>query len=291
MQLFRTVMEGLVAPAVVRWHDDAIWLSDLHDHRVLRIDLDHQTVVPVTFLAGDRPSGIGFLPDGRMLVAAMSSRLVLRLEPGGVLVPHAHLAAVATGDLDDLVVRADGVAFVSDLGMRRDDAGARRHGGRVFRIDPDGSVELAADELEAPAGLVLSADERELTVSESAARRLSTYDVDPRGRLSRRRTFAELVPGRPDLYDASPTGICGDADGGVWCADPLARSVVRIVHGGEVTHSFPTGHDVAPQACALTGPGGRTLVIAVGAGGPPTSVRRSGRLLAVELDLVGAANS
>ena len=190
----RTVLEGLIAPGCPRWAGGALWVSDRHDHRVLRIDVVRHVAVPVTFLAGDAPSGLGWLPDGRLLVVALDSRVVLRLEPNGALVRHADLSSVATGGLGDLQTAPDGVSYVTDRGVRFPGARGGRDGGRILRVDPDGAVSVAAEELEAPGGLALSPDGTTVVVAEAAAGRLTSYRIAADGSLGGRRTFAELEP-------------------------------------------------------------------------------------------------
>ena len=65
----------------------------------------------------NQPSGLGWLPDGRMLVVSMLDRKVLRQEPSGELVEHADLSAIATGHVNDMVVAPSGVAYAGNFGF------------------------------------------------------------------------------------------------------------------------------------------------------------------------------
>jgi sugar lactone lactonase YvrE len=93
---------------------------------------------------------------------------------------------------------------------------------------------------------------RELIVAESAANRLTAFRIADDGSLTDRRLFAELAGHVPD-------GICLDADGAVWIADPLHNAVVRVADGGEVLDRRTT--DQGAFACELGGDDGCTLFV------------------------------
>ena len=283
----RTVLDGLWFGEGPRWYESALWFSDMHGHRVVRTTLDgtHETVVEVTH---DEPSGLGWLPDGRLLVVAMETQRLLRLEPNGALVEHADLSGLARGSINDMIVAADGTAYVGDMGARIHEGGERRPG-QTIRVDPDGTVSTAADDLESPNGHILTEDGRTLIVAESAASRLTAFTVNPDGSLTDRRVFAELQPEKPGIPVAPPDGICLDAEGAVWVADPIGARVFRVREGGEVTDSIAFD-GVIPVACVLGGPNRRTLLMCVAKDWKREVVRQAptGRIDAVEVDVPGA---
>lgn len=253
------VADGLHFVEGPRWHDGALWFSDMHGRRVLRSDLSGapETVVE---LDDDDPSGLGWLPDGRLLVVAMETQQLRRLEPDGSLVVHADLSGLALGDCNDMIVRADGTAYVGDMGYRIHGDASTRRPGHTIMVRPDGSAEIAAGDLEAPNGHVLVDDGSLLIVAESAAARLTAFDVAPDGTLGGRRVYAPLEA-EPGARVAAPDGICLDAEGAVWFADPVGRRFCRVAEGGEITDVVrPDGIAIA---CVLGGPGRRTLLMAV----------------------------
>jgi len=254
----RTIIDGLNFSEGPRWRDGALWFSDMHAHRVVRTDLggNSETVAVVDC---DDPSGLGWLPAGRLLVVAMTTQKLLRQEPDGSMVEHADLSSLAIGDINDMIVRSDGTAYIGDMGQRIHQGG-ERFTAQTFRVTPDGSVSVGAPEMEAPNGHILTPDETTLIVAESAASRLTAFDVAVDGTLSNRRVYAELVPESDKLLAAPPDGICLDAEGAVWVADPLGRRVFRVLPGGEVTDSYDMAPKV-PVACVLGGDDRRTLLI------------------------------
>jgi sugar lactone lactonase YvrE len=284
----RTLLDDLVFTEGPRWHDGRLWCSDMHDHRVISTALDGHadTVVRVE---DDEPSGLGWLPDGRLLVVAMETQRLLRVEPDGELAVHADLSSAARGSLNDMIVAADGTAYIGDMGVRIHELGAERRAGQTFRVAPDGTWECAADDLRSPNGHILTDDGRTLIVAESGGGCLTAFTVRTDGTLTDRRTFAELRPERDDVLFAPPDGICLDADGAVWVADPLGARVFRVREGGEVTDTIRFT-DVIPVACVLGGPGRRTLLMCVAADWKRDALvgTRSGRIVAADVDVPGA---
>jgi sugar lactone lactonase YvrE len=284
----RTVLDDLVFTEGPRWRDGRLWCSDMHDHRVISTALDGQadTVVRVD---DDEPSGLGWLPDGRLLVVAMETQRLLRVEPDGTLATHADLSSAARGSLNDMIVAADGTAYIGDMGVRIHELGAERRAGQTFRVAPDGTWECAADDLQSPNGHILTDDGRTLIVAESGGGKLTAFTVRDDGTLTDRRTYAELTPARDDVQFAPPDGICLDADGAVWVADPLGARVFRVLEGGEVTDSIDFT-DCIPVACVLGGPDRRTLLMCVAADWKRDALEgtRTGRILATDVDVPGA---
>ena len=238
----RTLASGFAFPEGPRWRDGYLWFADQHDGLV-RCLSPAGAVIEVFRLPGN-PSGIGWLPDGDMLVVSMHERRLYR-RSSGALVVHAELGAVHAHHSNDMVVDAEGRAYVGNIGFDF-------HGGEEVRstamamVLPDGTVELAAEGLVCPNGTVITPDGRTLIVAESLASRLTAFTIDEAGRLSDRRVYAEL----PEA--GVPDGICLDAEGGVWAALPHARAAVRVCQGGSITDRVPV-EDAMPYACMLGG--------------------------------------
>lgn len=239
-----------------RWHDGRLWFSDFYDHSVKSVD--ESGAVRVELEIDDQPSGLGWLPDGRLLVVAMHRRQVLRLDPDGVRL-HADLSDIAAHHTNDMVVDAAGRAFVGNFGFALDEHLASRGVAGVLadhptaklaRVDPDGHVQVAAEDLHFPNGCVITPDGRTLIVAETLAMRLTAFDIAPDGSLSNRRVWASVGQRAPD-------GICLDADGHVWIANAIAPECVLFAQGGEVLATVETAEPCF--ACMLGGADRRTL--------------------------------
>lgn len=240
-----------------RWHDGKLWFSDFFDQAVKTCTTGGE--VRIEFNTPQRPSGLGWLPDGRMLIVSMQDRKVLRREPDGTLVQHADLSSLATWHCNDMVVDATGRAYVGNFGFDLEEAFhtravedilANHPTANLIRVETNGSVSVAAPEMHFPNGSVITPDGRTLIVGETMGFVLTAFDIQGDGSLANRRVWAPLG-GRP------ADGICLDADGQVWVANPLANEVFRVREGGEVTEVVETSQPCF--ACMLGGDDGRTL--------------------------------
>lgn len=264
----RILIDGLCFGEGPRWHQGALWLSDMHAHQVLRVWPDGTTATICE--VPNWPSGLGWLPDGDLLVVSMTDRQVLRWD-GAAMHPHADLSALAGFHCNDMVVDGAGRAYVGNFGFDLH-AGETPKPAELICVEPDGRARVVADDLQFPNGTVLTPDGRTLIVAESWGRRLTAFDVRPDGDLTNRRVWAELP------QDALPDGICLDEAGGIWSASPSSNECVRQLEGGEVTHRVAV--DQGAFACMLGGDDGRTLHILTAASSDPEVCRQapSGRV-------------
>lgn len=223
-------------------------------------------------LPGHSPSGLGFAPDGSLLIASTEDRQILRYD-GEAVATLADLSDKAPANLGDMVVDDLGRAYVGAQAYR---------GGIILRVDPDSSSRVVAENLDFPNGMVITPDRTTLIVAESIGRRLTAYTIDSDGSLSDRRTFADGLDGPPD-------GIALDAEGGVWVSMTLANQFERIVEGGMVTDRIDIG-DRAAIACTLGGPGRRTLFLLSSTDAYPQRLvgTKLSRLDATTVDVPGA---
>ena len=271
------LVDGLTFPEAPRWRDGKLWFSDFYSFRVLAADLaGHTTTIAHV---PERPSGLGWLPDGRLLVVSMLDRSLLRLDEGK-LSKIADLSALATGPCNDMVVDAHGRAYVGNFGYDRH-AGQEPRTTCIARVDPDGAVARAAEDLLFPNGTVITPDGKTLVVGETFAHRLTAFDIADDGTLSNRRVFAQLD-------GVSPDGICLDVEGAIWIADPWGKRVVRVFDGGRVERTIATGERGA-YACMLGSEDRRTLFICTNTGsGPAMADKCDGRIEFLRVDVPGA---
>jgi len=255
-----------------RWFEGLLWFSDMLGEALHTVNLHgSMTTVP---LPGRTPTGLGFRPDGSLLIASAADRQVLHYD-GETVTTLVDLGARVTADLGDMVVDAVGRCYLGSQAFS---------GGVILRIDPDDTVHTVATDLDFPNGMVLTPDGDTLIVAESIGRRLTAFTVDDDGGLGQRRVFADGLHGPPD-------GITLDAEGGVWTALTLAGEFARITHGGTVTDRVDVG-DRAAVACALGGPKRRTLFLLSSPDAYPKRVlgTRQSRLDAVTVAIPGTGS-
>jgi sugar lactone lactonase YvrE len=248
--------DGLHFGEAPRWHEGRLWFSDFYDHAVRSVDEAGQ--VRTELEIDDQPSGLGWLPDGRMLVVAMHRRQLLRVDPDGIKV-HAELSGVAAHLTNDMVVDASGRAYVGNFGFDLDrelkargveSVIASHPTAKLARVDLDGHVQVAADDMHFPNGCAITPDGRTLIVAETLSMHLTSFDIAADGSLSNRRVWASLGMRAPD-------GICLDANGHVWVANAIAPECVLFAPGGEIVETVRT---TRPSfACMLGGADRRTL--------------------------------
>ncbi|MBM3408484.1 MAG: SMP-30/gluconolactonase/LRE family protein [Betaproteobacteria bacterium] len=276
MKRLDIVLSGLTFPEAPRWRGDKLWFSDFYSHRVMTVDLNGRddTIAEVP----GRPSGLGWTPDGDLLVISMVEKRVLRLRAGR-LEPYADLSALATGPCNDMVVDQRGRAWVGNFGYDRH-AGESPRTTCIAFISESGVVSRAADDVVFPNGMVITPDGKSLIVGETFANRLTRFDIAADGQLVNRRVFAELDGVAPD-------GICLDAEGAIWASNPTGSRMVRVFEGGRVAEVLETGSRKS-YACMLGGPNRQTLFVLTNTGsGPGMADKRDGCIEAIEVDVPG----
>ncbi|MER6949755.1 SMP-30/gluconolactonase/LRE family protein [Nonomuraea sp. NPDC000554] len=234
-----------------RWHEGRLWVSDFWRYRVTAISLDGDAEV-VAEVPGS-PSGLGWLPDGSLLVVSMRDSRLLRVRDGRTT-EHADLSAHVGGMANDMVVDASGRAYVGGIDF------TTMGPTNLVRVDPDGAVTVVAEDMAFPNGAVITPDGSTLVVAESWAPRLTAFDIRPDGSLTGRRVWADFALPEGAPGQIAPDGIALDAEGALWVADAGGNRAVRVREGGEIVDEVGTG-DLKLVACALGGEDGRTLFL------------------------------
>ncbi|NHJ19431.1 MAG: 5-valerolactone hydrolase [Candidatus Lokiarchaeota archaeon] len=265
----KVLLEGLKFPESPRWHDDILWFVDMEGCKVMTIDLNGNT--EIILQRSSRVSGLGWLPDNRLLIVAMDDNCLLRLDPNGVNV-IADLNKFNFVLSNDMVVDKKGRAYVGSFGFNYME-GEPFAPTRLVLVEPDGTARVVAEDMAFPNGAVITPDSKTLIVAETFAAKLTAFDILDDGSLTNRRVWARLRSLPPD-------GICLDADGGIWLAAPGRGRAVRVLEGGEITHIVKVENDA--YACMLGGLDRKTLFVATS-----KHTRDAGRIEFVEVDVPG----
>ena len=280
----RQLIDGIYFGEGPRWRDGRLWFSDFYAHAVKSVSLAGDA--RIEFTIDDRPSGLGWLPDGSLLFVSMTKRQVMRRSLDGVITLHADLGGIAEFHCNDMVVDGLGRAYVGNFGFDLD-AQMQARGvqsviadhpkAKLSLIGAGGEVSVAAADMSFPNGSVITPDGRTLIVGETLGGRLTAFDIAADGALSGRRIWAETWPRVPD-------GICLDAGGAIWIANPIAPECVLFAEGGEVLDVIETGDPC--YACMLGGDDGRTLFMltAPSSLAHEAAVAPKGRLMVATVD-------
>ncbi len=248
----------------LRWHAGRLWFSDFLSRKVYVASangcIEEQAYVP------GQPSGLGFAPDGSVLVVSMLDRRLLRID-GGNLGVVAALDALAVGPCNDMVVDARGNAYIGCFGYECwYDRPKSNTVGPLLWVGVDGRSAIAAPDLACANGMVLIDGGHRLVVAETYGCRLTVFNVAGDGALSARRVFADLAGRRPD-------GICADRDGNIWVSCVDAEEFRLVQEGGAVLDVRRTPGRWA-VTCVLGGSDGRRLFMATAVLEQPEDFRR-----------------
>lgn len=271
------LIDGLAFAEAPRWHGGALWFSDFFLQQVLRVDAAGALQVEAE-VAG-QPSGLGWRPDGTLLIVSMLDQRLLQRQADGRLVEVASLAPFAGGPCNDMLVDAGGGAYVGNFGFDLFAEPMQRRDAALVYVDPAGRARAVADGLAFPNGMVIRGDT--LIVAETTGRRLTAFRIGDGGSLHDRRVWADTAPAAPD-------GICLDAEGAIWIASPRTREFLRVHEGGRVSQRFAAERQGI--ACALGGADGRRLFLVSGLvrQREPSLADRQARIHWVDVDVPAA---
>ena len=255
------LLEGILFGEGPRWHEDRLWFSDMWGGKVMSVDLDGNTQHVAHF---DHPSGLGFMPDGSLLVSVMHERRIYRIASGETTV-HADLTKIASELTNDMVVTYEGYAYVgTDLK-------------NVALVEPEGKARLIAEGMRGPNGMAITPDGQTLVVNETRGEAIRSFSIKPDGSLVSAELFAQL----PDVF---PDGLCLDEEGAAWIGSPPLDAehygdgqFLRVLPGGEITDRIetPGRWAIAPM---LGGPDRRTLFMTTSSVDNVTLLKQTGKV-------------
>jgi gluconolactonase len=204
-------------------------------------------------LRGPNAHGNGCTLDerGRLVMCEGDSHSVVRLEADGNWTTLAQSwQGKRLNRPNDIIRRSDGTYFFTDPNLFVPHAERQLGSSAVWRLAPDGRLDMVAVDLAFPNGLALSPDEKTLYVANSFLdercmeerkqhavchhRYLAAYDVAADGSLSNFRQVTDLAS---DAHDC-PDGLKVDRNGIVFCTGSGATWVLDA--GGRVLGKIRT---------------------------------------------------
>ena len=272
------IVTGLRFPEGNRWRQGRLWFADMHTGEVLSIDPDDETEPRLETTLPGQASGLGWLPDGRLIVSSMAERAIRVVEADGSNSVWADLSDVEPSYLNDMTSdEATGRTYIGAFGYDLYGGEALRPG-PLHVVEPDGSSRLAADGLVFPNSASILPGTRTLVVSETWGGVLTAFDIERDGSLTGRRTWATLPEG------VTPDGSTVDAESAIWVCSVDTGEFLRVREGGEITDRIAFEGRCAID-CALGGADGRTLYLSTADSYDPavTATTRAGTITAVQV--------
>ena len=274
------LIEGLTFTEGPRWHDGRLYFSDFFTHRVLAVDTkgNMETIVETP----QQPSGLGWSPDGTMLIVSMNDQKLLSFS-NGELSEVADLSQLATHFCNDMVVDKKGNAYVGNFGFDLH-AGEPIKPTNLILVRPGEEPCEVAENVFFPNGTVITPDDKTLIVGETFASCLTAFDINEDGTLANRRVWADLRS-IEEGYTPVPDGICLDAEGAIWVASPSTNDVIRVQEGGALLDKVEV--DRGAFACMLGGENGNTLFISTANDSTEETClkERSARIEVIDVDV------
>ena len=270
------LLDGLFFPEGPRWHAGKLWFSDMQGLQVMTVDAAGKAEKIIDVKGS--PSGLGWLPDGRLQVVSMLDRRLLRLDPEG-LVEVADLNHLASFHCNDMVMDQQGRAYIGNFGFDYA-ANAPVEPAEIVLVTPQGHARIVAEDLLFPNGTVITPDGQTLIVAETFGNRLTAFDIESDGSLINRRIWAKLDGVFPD-------GICLDAEGAVWVAAPHPGEVMRVLISGKISDRVAVS--TRPYACMLGGDDRCTLFICTAGSTVPDEVLAGpgGKIETIDVEVPG----
>ena len=183
------VAEGFHFLEGPRWHENKLWFSDMHGYKVHNLDADGNlsTLAEIP----EQPSGLGWLPDGSLIIVSMLDRKLMKLKDGELSI-HADMSHLTPYQCNDMVIAKDGTAYVGNFGT--DSVEGRIHKTCLISVTQEGETKICADGLLFPNGTVISPDGKELIVGETFGGNLTSFQINESGELSKRTIWARVMP-------------------------------------------------------------------------------------------------
>ena len=218
------------------WHDDSLLFSDIPNNRICRLKALAQGPELTTFRTpSGNSNGLTLDRSGRLIACEHSTRRVTRTEiDGSITVLAEWYQGKRLNSPNDVVVRSDGSIYFTDppYGLTGLTEWKELSFNGVYRLAPNGELELLVDDFDRPNGLAFSPGEEVLYVDDTARGHIRAFDVAEDGHISNGRVLIDMAGegwGRPDGMKVDVEGnIYCTGPGGFWIIDPAGKCLARV---------------------------------------------------------------
>ncbi len=200
-------------------------------------------------------NGLTFDLQGRLIMCEMSARRITRTESDGKIgILADKFDGKRLNRVNDVVCKSDGSIYFTDPNSRLAPEERELSYSGVYRLSPDGRMQLVTADCEYPNGLAFSPDEKVLYVANSREQKyIRAFDVQPDGSVANSRVFADMSAPQEEV----PDGMKVDAEGRVFCTGPGGTWIFS--DQGQLIGILRT--DEVPANCAFGGSDRRTLFL------------------------------
>lgn len=195
-----------------------LFFSDIHGNKTYKWNLK-EGATPYRE-PSNKANGLAFDPQGRLVFCEHSGRRLSRIEKDGRLVTVVdRYQGKRLSSPNDLAITPDGSIYFTDPPYNLPKGETREIDfSGVYRLRPNGEMQLIDKEMDCPNGLAFSPDRKTLYVADTTRQQLWAFDVAADGSASHKRLFAEMNPtGEPGLLNR-PDGLKTDVKGNIYVA-------------------------------------------------------------------------
>jgi gluconolactonase len=203
--------------------DGRLYVVDIPYGRVFRVSPAGEFEAVAEY--DGEPNGLKVAPDGRILITDYRHG-IMALDPatGTVQTVVGRRWSERFKGVNDLAFAANGDLLFTDQGQ----TGLQDPTGRVYRLRPDGRLDLLLDTVPSPNGIVLNGNQSVIYVAVTRANAIWRLPVMPDGSVSKVGLFVQLSGGL-----AGPDGLAMDEEDGLAVAHAGAGSVWLFSRLGE----------------------------------------------------------
>jgi len=231
--------------------NDYLYWSDIPRGRLYRYERNGQTHKEIH--RGTPIGGMCLQQDGALLLFRAHGRIE-RWHWGELETIIDEIPAEINSRFNDVVADPLGRVFCGTMATQQ-------HPGKLYRLDPDGHLEVILDDVKIPNGMAFSQDATRFYFTDSTTRAITIFDYSQdSGQLSNQRPFIILPPGA-----GVPDGLVVDAEDYVWSArwdgghlfrySPEGDEVLKIPFPARKVSSLTFGGPKLDQIYATTAGG------------------------------------
>lgn len=170
----------------------------------------------------NRSNGLAFDAEGRLVFCEHGGRRLSRREADGRIVTVVdRYQGQRLNAPNDLTIAPDGSIYFTDISRNLPRGEAREIDfSGVYRLRPNGELQLLDREMEEPNGVAFSPGRETLYVADSSRQRQEVwaFDVAADGNVSRKRLFTAIPPAVEPSQARRPDGLKSDIEGNVYVA-------------------------------------------------------------------------